>query len=355
VRRGRRLVALTRTDSDKGLSESRPSLSWQPSAPLEALRARARMFAQIRAFFDTRGALEVETPILSRAATVDANLESFVTRYTGPGAPDGEPMFLHTSPEFPMKRLLASGAGPIYQICRVFRDGESGRLHNPEFTLLEWYRPGLDDQQLMDEVQELVGVLLGPYRSLGPPQRLTYADAFERHAGLDPRTANGAELTECAERHRLSVPRGLSIADRDSWLDLILTQVVEPRLGVGALCFLYDYPASQASLARIRHAKREGEHPVAERFELYLEGVELANGFHELGNATEQQCRFQSEIEKRQARGQRSVPFDANLIAALDYGLPDCAGVALGLDRLLMLALKAQSIRDVIGFPIDRA
>lgn len=292
--------------------------------------------------------MEVETPILSRHAGTDPAIELLQTRYTGPGAPGGLPLFLHSSPEFPMKRLLAAGSGPIYQICRVFREGELGRRHNPEFTLLEWYRPGFDHQALMDEVAALVRVALE--REL-PWERLSYGDLFRRHLGIDPHVAGEAELRSLAIGQGIPGADALVLEGADPWLDLLLTQCIEPHLGRGCMTFVYDYPASQASLARIR----PGPPPVGERFELYLEGIEIANGFHELANAAEQRARFEQDNRVRESRGQPLMPLDENLLAALAAGLPDCAGVALGIDRLLMVAEGAGSIEEVMAFPLGRA
>ncbi|MGB2681216.1 MAG: EF-P lysine aminoacylase EpmA [Candidatus Competibacter sp.] len=325
--------------------------AWRPRADWATLRLRAELLAQIRAFFAARRVLEVDTPALSGAAITDPHLASFSTRYSGPGPRHGQALYLHTSPEFPMKRLLAAGSGSIYQIARVFRDGEAGRRHNPEFTLLEWYRVGLDHHGLMDEVAELMKALLAGRMALAEPERLSYRELFERHLQLDPHRSRVQDLAACAARWGLSVPPGMPLADVDPWLDLLLTHCIEPELGQGRLSFVYDYPASQAALARLR----PGDPPVGERFELYLNGVELANGFHELGDAREQRRRFKAENARRQALGLPAVPIDEPLLAALASGLPDCAGVALGLDRLVMLAAGKTSIQEVIAFPIDIA
>jgi len=331
---------------------SNDSGDWQPTATLDILKLRARMLERIRAFFSERGVLEVETPILSNAATTDPALASLATRYTGPLFPHGQTFYLHTSPEFPMKRLLAAGSGSIYQVCRVFRDGEAGRLHNPEFTMIEWYRVGFDHHRLMDETGELMTQLLAPSLSLQPPEKLTYREAFQRHAGLDPHAVTAEEFARAAGRHHVDVPRDLrDHNDVGVWRDLLLTHLIEPGLGRGRLTFLYDYPASQASLARVQ----PGNPPLAARFELYLNGVELANGFHELADANEQRTRFERQLHDRTAAGLPAVPTDARLLAALTHGIPDCAGVALGFDRLVMLAAGARSIAEVIPFPIDRA
>lgn len=324
---------------------------WRPTASLGALKLRARMLDRIRAFFAERGVLEVETPVLSGTAATDPHLQSLATRYTGPGAAHGRALHLHTSPEFPMKRLLAAGAGSIYQICKVFRDGEAGRRHNPEFTMLEWYRVGFDQHTLMDEVAELVTHAVAGTLRLAAPERISYSEAFLGHLGLDPHTTDIAAFAERARARGVPVPASMPADDLDAWRDLLLTQLIEPRLGKGRLTFVYDFPVSKAALARIR----PGDPPVAERFELYLEGVELANGFHELTDAAEQRRRFEHDNARRGALGLPAVPHDEQLLAALAHGLPDCAGVALGFDRLVMLAAGAPSVRDVIAFPIERA
>lgn len=323
---------------------------WRPTAPFRNLKLRARILAGIRAFFAARSVLEVETPALSRAAVTAPYLESFSSLYHGPGSANGRPLYLHTSPEFPMKRLLAAGSGPIYQIARVFRQGEMGSRHNPEFSMLEWYRPTFDHHALMDEVDHLVGGIIGEHVALGATERLSYAEAFQRYAAIDPFTAGVDELRQHVKRHNIGYVGDLG-EQRDAWLDLILTHQIEPHLGDERLTFIYDYPASQAALARVR----DGNPPVAERFELYFRGMELANGFHELADAGEQRRRFEAEQAERQAQGLDTVPMDENLLAALNYGLPDCSGVALGVDRLVMIAAGADSIEDVIAFPLDRA
>lgn len=250
-----------------------------------------------------------------------------------------------------MKRLLAAGSGCIYQIARVFRDGEAGRRHNPEFTLLEWYRVGFDHHRLMDEVTELVTALLAGRLPLAQPERLSYRELFQRHLDLNPHRASVAELAARAETQGVSIPPGMPTDRTDPWLDLLLTHYIEPRLGAGRLTFVYDYPASQAALARLG----PGDPPVGERFELYVNGVELANGFHELGNAAEQRRRFEAENATRRGLGWPLMPVDENLLAALAAGLPDCAGVALGFDRLVMLAAGKTTLAEVLAFPFERA
>lgn len=313
------------------------------------------MLARIRAFFAAAGVMEVETPILSHAGATDPALASLSLSggRSGVGSGADRTLFLQTSPEFPMKRLLASGSGPIYQICKVFRGEERGRRHHPEFSLLEWYRPGLDDGQLIDEVAELVRAVL--QRPMLPMQRIRYRDLFREVLDLDPFTAPVQTLREAA------ITAGIPDADRldlerDAWLDLLLTQCLEARLGRSGMSFLCDYPPSQAALARIRPG---GDPPddqaVAERFELYIDGVELANGFHELTDAVEQGARFAHDRTERRRLGLTEIPHDTRLLAALQAGMPASSGVALGLDRLLMIAVGATHIDQVLAFPVERA
>ena len=315
---------------------------WRPSASFDTLRLRARLLAQTRAFFHARDVWEVETPLLSQAATPDPHIHSFVVS-TPAGA---KARYLHSSPEFPMKRLLAAGSGSIYQICKVFREGEAGRRHNPEFTLLEWYRTGFDHHALMDEVDMLVRELVGGRLLLTDTQFFSYQEVLKRFAGLDPLNADIDALQDCARRHNVDVPALGD--DRDAWLDLLMSHVVEPALPRDCPVFIYDYPASQAALARIRGG-------LAERFELYINGMELANGFHELTDADEQRRRFEAENQRRTQAGLSVMPLDEHLLAALAQGLPDCAGVALGLDRLLMLITGQVDIAAVLSFDSERA
>ncbi|WP_342748436.1 EF-P lysine aminoacylase EpmA [Solemya velesiana gill symbiont] len=322
--------------------------NWQPTASLDRLRARANLLDDIRGFFRQAGVLEVETPACSVFATTDPALDCMTSSYTGPGAADGRALYLHTSPEFPMKRLLAAGSGAIYQICKVFRDGEAGRLHNPEFTLLEWYRPGFDHHLLMDEVERMVCSLLDGNCET---ERSSYGEVFDKYLALDPHRATADELRQCALQQQVPGAESIELPGRDAWLDLLMSHCIEPQLGRNGLCFVYDYPASQASLACIRH----DDPPVAERFELYMDGLELANGFHELADAAEQRKRFERDLEKRAESGKPMVPMDEHLLAALENGLPPCAGVALGIDRLLMRLTGASHLDEVLAFPLDRA
>ena len=318
-----------------------PAVEWHPSASHDALRLRARLLQATRCFFAERGVLEVETPILSSAAISDPHIESLRTRIAGCGE-----YFLNTSPEYPMKRLLAAGSGDIFQICKVFRDEEQGRWHNPEFTMIEWYRLGFDDAQLMDEVEALLQRLL-PERRLERAERLTYADALRRHAAVD---AHG-DADDLLDRAIAAQGVGCDAAlDRDTKLDLLMGLVVGPQLGRARPCFITDYPASQASLARLK----PGTPPVAARFELYLDGVELANGFHELAHAGDQRARFERDLVLRRGRGQPTSALDERMLAALDAGLPECAGVAVGFDRIAALAFGADRLSRVLAFAIDR-
>jgi lysyl-tRNA synthetase class 2 len=320
---------------------------WRPTASPETLRLRARLLARVREFFARRNVLEVETPVLASAAATDPNLDSLSTQYSGPRE---RLLYLHTSPEFFMKRLLAAGSGDIFQICKVFRDREAGRRHNPEFTLLEWYRIGFDHLRIMDEVAVLLAYVLDGMIPLAESEKLTYSEMFQQYCGIDPHAANTNALAECARRHGADAPQGLSLKDIDGWRDLILTHVIEPQLGRGRLTLVYDYPASQAALSRVR----PGPPPLAERFEAYCNGIELANGFHELSDPAEQRRRFERDLTMRRTLKRPGVPIDTGFIAALHQGLPDCAGVALGIDRLVMLAAGARSLADVISFSVDR-
>lgn len=325
------------------------TVDWWPAAGLEALRLRARLLASVREFFAARGVLEVETPCLGAATVTDPHLHSLETRL------GGRACYLQTSPEYAMKRLLAAGSGPIFQLARSFRDGEVGRRHNPEFTLLEWYRPGFDHHRLMDEVEELLREVAGIGAQSGAPaERLTYAEAFRAHAGVDPFADPVARLAETARSASGGSVPDLG-DDRDAWLDLLMGTVVEKGLGRNRATFVHDFPASQAALARVRDPLPDGGPAMAERFELFLAGMEVANGFHELTDPVEQRRRFERDLVRRRERGLPAPPVDERLLAALEHGLPDCAGVAVGFDRLVMIAAGAESISEVLAFPADRA
>ncbi len=306
-------------------------MSWLPSANRQALEQRARMYQQIRQFFIERNVLEVETPVLGRAGVTDPYIEAI----------QADKLYLQTSPEYFMKRLLAAGSGDIYQLGKVFRKEEIGRLHHCEFSLLEWYRLGFDQWDLMDEVADLVERLIG-YSHF---EHLSYRAAFEEYLGIDPFQADIEQLRFEAQQHiNIEMPR----ASKDDWLSLLLSHLIEPELKKRGAVFIYDYPPSQAVLAKT--TQDEQGNLVAERFELYIQGLELCNGFHELTDAEQQKQRFEQDNIQRQQMGLRPVAIDNMLLEALASGMPECSGVALGLDRVLMLKLRAQSIDDVLSF-----
>ncbi|MBS34971.1 MAG: hypothetical protein CMO26_03490 [Thiotrichales bacterium] len=312
-------------------------MRWTPDCEQAALVARAQLLARVRTFFAERDVLEVETPLLGAGASTDPMLASLHTEVLL-GA-DRQRLYLQTSPEFFMKRLLCAGSGDIYQICKAFRDRETGSLHNPEFTILEWYRVGYDHHALMDEVAELITAVLGP----GETERVSYRSLFQQHVGIDPLAAADSDVVRSARQlTRLAPDTSL---ERDEALELLLAEVIQPKLA-GRRVFIHDFPASQAALARLSTT----EPVVAERFELYVAGIELANGFHELGSSEEQRARFQAELLDRERRGLPWVPMDEQLLAALQSGLPPCAGVALGIDRLLLASMGEAHIDQVIAF-----
>jgi len=312
-----------------------------------ALRLRARLYARLRAFFAARDVLEVETPILSAAANTDPNIESFTTQFGGHADAGARARWLRTSSEFPQKRLLAAGVGDNFELGRVFRDGEAGRRHNPEFTMLEWYRVGWDHRRLSGEVLELVADALALVGKRADVHGTCYRDLFRNALGLDPFTAREDELRDALGDVRIDAA-GLT---RDDWLDLLLTHRIQPAFPRNRVTLVIDYPASQCALARIR----PGDPPLAERFEVYLGAQELANGYHELTDAAEQRARFERDNARRRARGQRELPLDENLLAALAQGMPDCAGVALGIERLLMALADCDDIRRLLAFGFDEA
>jgi lysyl-tRNA synthetase class 2 len=314
-----------------------------PTADLDALRLRAGLLRCTRDFFDRRGFLEVETPLLSADTVVDRHLDPFEVNVV----PDRS-YWLQTSPEFGMKRLLAAGAKAIYQITRAFRRDELGPLHNPEFTMVEWYRTG----DGFDEGMTLLGELAEALFDRGPAERISYAEAFERHVGIDPHRATTAQIVATVREKQIDAPASLAPTDRDSWLDLLLIDLVQPRLGVEQPVILYDYPAAQSALAQVR---ADDDVKVAERFELYVDGIELANGYHELTDADELARRNVQVNLQRQLDGKRPLPGDSRLLAAMRAGLPACTGVALGFDRVVMLAAGAKDLSQVIPFPFIRA
>jgi len=324
--------------------------TWRPSAAPGALQLRARLNAALRAFFAGRDVLEVETPILSQAGNTEPNIASFHVEFTGHADAGPRRRWLRTSPEYPLKRLLAAGVGDCYELGRVFRDGEAGGRHNPEFTMLEWYRVGWDHLQLADEVVEVVQLALALVGRSATPVRTSYRDLFRDHLGLDPMRAPVEQL-----RAALAIDIDPSGLERDDWLDLLITHRIQPGFADDSIVVLHGYPASQAMLARVSEDGEADPAQVAERFEVFLGPLELANGYHELQDAQEQAGRFENDRARRQARGDVDPGVDHNLLDALRDGLPACAGVALGVDRLLMAMLGTGRIADVLAFDFARA
>ncbi|MBW7470598.1 EF-P lysine aminoacylase EpmA [Marinobacter sp. M216] len=316
---------------------------WQPSASQAVLKSRAQQLAFVRGFFAERRVLEVETPVLAQHGVTDVNLDGVFADVSAMGRRGG---WLQTSPEYHMKRLLAAGSGSIYQISKVFRNGECGRRHNPEFSLLEWYRVGFDDNALMAEVSDLVCGWLG----CPPPRLRSYREAMKVWAQLDPFEITDRDLARRCEQWL--APGQIAGLGRDGCLDLVMSFAVEPHLGQDVPEFITGYPASQAALARVSEV--DG-HDMAHRFELYINGLELCNGYWELADAGEQRQRFEADNQLRRRAGKPEMPVDDAFLAAMAAGLPDCAGVALGLDRLLMLKVGTKDISDVLAFPFARA
>lgn len=321
------------------------STSWQPSCSIELLQQRARMLQRIRVFFAQRNVLEVETPLLQTACGTDPNLAFFDTFIEI--QPHRQQLFLQTSPEFAMKRLLAAGSGSIFQICKAFRNNEVGRFHNPEFTMLEWYRVDFNLIQLMNEVENLFDVLFE--NRLETPERVSYQTIFKQHTGLNALQFSFEKYANFAEQASLN--EAISICDNNHalWLDFLFSFCVQPHLGKNHLCLVYGYPACQSSLARLN----PNNLLITERVEVFLNGIELGNGYHELTDFEEQNRRFDAEIELRKQQNLPPVVKDENLIAALKHGLPNCAGIALGLDRILMLLANKNSISDVLSFTYE--
>lgn len=321
-------------------------MTWQPTAPVEHLRKRAQLLTIIRNFFAERDVLEVDTPAMSQATVTDPHLYSFETTFVGPGASQGLPLYLMTSPEFHMKRLLCAGYGSIYQIGKSFRNEESSRYHNPEFTMLEWYRVDFDEHDLMAEMAQLLMATL----NCEVPDKRSYQHVFVEVLDIDPLEATVAELQQLCVQHGLG-DVALTETTTAPLQQMLFSMVIEPQIGQQRPVMVYDFPANQAALARIN-----AEDPrVAGRFEVYFKGIELANGFYELADADEQLARFEQDNKHRLELGLPTRPIDNHLIEALRHGLPDCAGVALGIDRLLMLAIGADHIEQVTAFPVQRS
>ncbi|MGP9655641.1 EF-P lysine aminoacylase EpmA, partial [Halomonas sp. AOP35-4E-18] len=320
------------------------AVDWQPSASIETLRERARLMANVRAFFAQRDVLEVETPVLGQGGSTDVHLVSLHTlARTDKGQ---RRLWLQTSPEFHMKRLLAAGSGPIFQLARSFRDGEVGGRHNIEFTMLEWYRPQFTLEKLIDETATLIMTLLPSFP--GPLVHYRYRELFHTHLDVDPFTTSVEKLRSLAAKRAQMPAQSLADEGRDTCLDLLMSVVIEPQLGQHELSVVIDYPASQAALAR-RHQDADDEW-VASRFEVYLNGIELANGYDELTDAAEQRVRFAEDNAERRRLGLSEVDVDERLLAALEHGMPEGAGVALGIDRLMQLALGKARLEDVLAF-----
>lgn len=317
-------------------------MNWRPAAGIEQIRARADLLGKLRQFFAERGILEVETPLLCDSGVTDPAIEPLMVEQ---GASLRRPRYLQTSPEYAMKRLLAACGEPVFQIGKAFRDGEAGARHNPEFTLLEWYRPGFGQHRLMEEVADLVRLCLGER----PLHKRSYRQLFLEMLGIDPFTAAVDQLQAVAREH---LDPGTLSGDRDLWLDLLMSHLIEPRLAALGMCFVYDYPASQAALSCLAPVD---DVMVGQRFELYVDGMELANGYFELTDADEQRRRFEQDNLRRREYGQSERPLDERLLAAMSHGLPKCSGVALGVDRLLMLVSGVTDIREVLAFDWERS
>jgi lysyl-tRNA synthetase class 2 len=312
----------------------------------EALQLRARLYELVRVFFSARQVLEVETPVLSAAGNTDPNMQGFSTTFNGHVDAGARERWLRTSPEYPLKRLLAAGVGDCYELGRVFRNGEAGGRHNPEFTMLEWYRLGWDHRRLMQETIVLVEAALALVQRRAEVRITAYRQLFLDELGIDPLRASIDELRAPLAAFGIG-PEGLG---RDDWLDLLITHKLQPAFPRDRITVIHDYPASQCALAKIR----PGDPPLAERFELYLGRYELANGYHELNDAAEQRGRFERDNAVRRERGLREIPLDENLLGVLD-AMPACAGVALGVERLLMCLADTDAIADVLAYPFAQA
>ncbi|MGR8941744.1 MAG: EF-P lysine aminoacylase EpmA [Gammaproteobacteria bacterium] len=322
---------------------------WRPTCSIEFLRQRAHLLRQIREYFWQQGVLEVETPLLSQTVGTDPQLAFFSTEFDF--APFRQTLYLQTSPEFAMKRLLAAGSGSVYQICKAFRNGEAGRFHNPEFTLLEWYRVGYRLSDLMDDCEALIGTLFAGHRPLPKAQRFSYASLFEEYTGLTATDFNVRAYNTYAMANGLPEAASVCGDNHSTWLDFLFSHKIQPHLGHNALCMVYGYPACQSSLARLN----EEDPSITDRVELFLDGMELGNGFYELADANEQERRFDHELMIRRRDNLPLGSKDKRLIMALAAGLPDCSGIAIGIDRLLMALHNTPSIEDVISFSITRA
>ncbi len=319
-------------------------IEWPPSASIANLQTRARIIKQIREFFADRNVMEVETPLLCKTSVTDPYIQSIPAFFQIHPDKPAERYYLQTSPEYAMKRLLAAGSGDIYQLGKSFRQGEVGRFHNPEFTMLEWYRAQFDHHALMDEVDSLLQSIL----QVPSAERKSYQAIFKDYLAIDPLEASVKDLRAKAAQKDIAVVGEFS--DKDTWLQLLMSEYIEPRVGHDRPCFIYDFPASQASLARLQQTDPR----LASRFEVYFRGIELGNGFHELQDAHDQRKRFEKNQTERQSATLQHMQIDEFFLAALAHGLPDCAGVALGIDRLIMLATDSPNIADIISFDFTR-
>ncbi|EFX92817.1 lysine--tRNA ligase-like protein GenX [Actinobacillus ureae ATCC 25976] len=320
------------------------NVEWKPTASIQNLIKRSQIMAEIRQFFKDRGVLEVETPALSEFSVTDVHLSTFSTQFLSPFASKAKTLHLMTSPEYHMKRLLAAGSGSIFQLCRVFRNEEVGKRHNPEFTMLEWYRPHFDMYRLINEVDDLLQQIL----DCEPAESYSYQFVFQTYVGLDPLSATRAQLVEKARKH------GFPCEDdenRDTLLQFLFSEIVEANIGKERPTAVYHFPSSQAALAQISSE----DHRVAERFEVYYKGLELANGFDELSDAKEQMRRFEQDNVQRAQMGLPAQQLDTRFLAALKAGIPNCSGVALGVDRLMMIAMNAEKIDEVMAFGVESA
>lgn len=322
---------------------------WRPNAELATLKARAQLLSDIRHFFAERSVLEVETPLLCATAATDPYIQAIEAKlFLSLDNHEAPKFFLQTSPEFAMKRLLAEGVGPMYQICKAFRNGELGQNHNPEFTILEWYRPGFDHHQLMDEVDELLQHTLKANTS----DRISYQNLFLRELQIDPLTTEVEALRDSLLKFGIHMDAiVLKTLTAGDCLQILMSHCIEPKLGFERPMMVYDFPVSQAALSKIR----SDSPPVAERFEVYMNGLEIANGYHELTDSEQQRKRFEKDCDRRRELDLSEMPIDYRLIEALKFGLPDCAGIAFGIDRLLMIKMQCKVIREVLSFDIENA
>ncbi|NOQ63292.1 MAG: EF-P lysine aminoacylase GenX [Methyloprofundus sp.] len=321
---------------------------WKPNCSTELIYVRAKLLHDIRAYFYAQNVLEVETPVLCHGAGTDPYLEHFHTDYA---LTKNKRLYLQTSPEFAMKRLLSANPQSIYQICKAFRQGEAGRFHNPEFSLLEWYRVGFNLQQLMDDVERLLNPFITPVGYADKAERISYRAVFAKYTGLDALRFDGDLYMAAAEKQGFPEAKDLCATDHAAWLDFLFSHCVQAQLGKSALCMVYDYPACLPSLARVK----QGEPLLVERVELFLQGIELGNGYYELSDALEQKRRFEQDILLREKNSAVKIAMDKRLLAALQSGLPDCSGIAIGLDRLLMVISQTGSIDQVLAFSIENA